>query len=187
MGLIVKSRRPTLAPEQPSADAKELIAPIREQKPAWWKLQWANAERERLEKEVARLQQEMENLKAAQAKPSFISVCIVSLTVDDKTVPRGKTLKIRYDVDSSEDVLDGVWLGASLWDKDGKHFSNVLQDKSVALYKGARQYDRDLTIPVAALPGSYRLGANVWYGPRGNSNDSRIMARGGRIDITVVA
>jgi hypothetical protein len=129
-------------------------------------------------------------VSGAAKKPiaHFVFVGVVSLRVDEKTISRGKTLKIRYLVNSSEDVSDGMWLGASFWDdKRKKSVFNVHQDKPVSLLKGTHEYDRDLTIPADVSLGNHALQANVWRGVVGDSAKSVAIASGGRIEIAVVA
>jgi len=159
-------------------------------KPAWQKLQWCNDERQRLEGEVNKwkgLYESASSKRSDESATHFVFVNIISFRVDEQMVARGKTLKIRYEVNSSEDVSDDIWLGASLRDKNGKHFSNVRQDKPVSLLKGTHEYDRDLTIPADALLGNHMLGASVWHGVLGDSNNSVAIAKGGRVEIAVVA
>jgi hypothetical protein len=117
----------------------------------------------------------------------IIGITVASFSVDETTVTRGKTLKIRYLIDCSEDVSGEIWLGASFPDKQGKYIFNVHQDKPVSLLKGRHEYDRDLTIPSNVPPGSYRLQGNVWQGVLGNSTQSIRLANGGPVEIVVVA
>ena len=116
-----------------------------------------------------------------------ISVKIDSFSVDEKTVARGKTLKIRYLIECSDDASGNIWLGASFPDKKGKYIFNVHQDKLVSLLKGRHEYDRDLTIPADAPLGSYMLQGNVWRGVLGDSAKSIRLANGGPVEIVVVA
>jgi len=145
-------------------------------------------------KTAAAVTEDTTQLELEQSKVStgieairFVFVVIISLRVDENRVSRGKTLKIRYVVNSSDDVAGDIWLGASLWDANKKQFSNVHQDKSVSLLKGTHEYDRDLTIPTDALLGKRSLGANVWHGVVGDSAKSVIVAKGERIAIEIVA
>ena len=139
--------------------------------------------------EIQKLRGQLELFKVAQPKPhpAFIFVNVTSLRAEETTISRGRTLKIRYEIVSSEDVSEGVWLGASLGDGKGKYFSNARQDKPITLLKGPHEYDRDLTIPVDVLPGRYKLGANVWYGVLANGSKSVIIAPGSPVEIVVVA
>jgi len=123
----------------------------------------------------------------SQALPHFVYVNIVSLSVDERRITGGKTLKIRYLIDCTEDVSGKLWLGASLPDKQGKYIFNVHQDKPISLIKGRHEYDRDLTIPANTPPGSYKLQGNVWHGVLGDSAQSTRLANGGPIEIEVVA
>jgi hypothetical protein len=111
----------------------------------------------------------------------------VGQSVDEKTLARGKTLKIRYLIECSDDASGNIWLGASFPDKKGKYIFNVHQDKLVSLLKGRHEYDRDLTIPADAPLGSYMLQGNVWRGVLGDSAKSTRLANGGPLEIVVVA
>jgi len=117
----------------------------------------------------------------------FVFVNVISLRVDEQTVPRGRTLKIRYEIDSSESIADDIWLGASLWDKSGKFFWNTRQDKPISLLKGIHEYDRDLTIAANVPLGNHSLRANVWHGVIGDSAKSMVIAKGSPVEIVVVA
>jgi len=117
----------------------------------------------------------------------FVFVNIVSVTVDEKTLARGKTFKIRYVINSSEDVTDSMvfpdklWLGASfrdVWDRR--------QDQHIVLIKGEHEYQRELTIPARALMGKHMLHANLWLGVLGNGSESTLLARGTPVEILVV-
>jgi hypothetical protein len=130
---------------------------------------------------------EVKRLEAAQPKTSFVCINLISISVEEKTILRGRTFTIRYLIDSSESVSEGIWLGASMWGKDGKGFSNAHQDKHIALLKGRHEYVRYFTIRTDLAAGSYTLGANVWHGVVGNSNQAVIVAPGGRAEITVMA
>jgi len=116
----------------------------------------------------------------------IVSICLVRFRVDESTICRGKTLKLRYEVLCSEDFSDRIWLGATLVYKDGGSFSSPPQDKPVDLLKGTREYDRDFTVPANAPVGKHTLGANVWRGPLSDPNKSNRLTNGGRVDIVVV-
>ncbi len=110
-----------------------------------------------------------------------VSICLARFRVDESTISRGRTLKIRYEIDASEDVSDNIWLGASIpYDQGKKMIAEKKQDKRISLYAGMHEYDRDLTIPPDAPLGNYKLQANVWQ-------REKIIARGNRIDIVIVA
>jgi len=151
-------------------------------KPAWQKLQWCNAERERLTARVQELKNQLQEATAKERTNKIGSVCLIRLSVDEKTVCRGKALKIRYLIDSSEDVSDNIWLGASCGG-----INSVPQDKTISLLKGRCEYGRDVTIPASAPLGNRKLNANVWQGVRGDSTKSKIIASTEPIDITIVA
>jgi hypothetical protein len=117
----------------------------------------------------------------------FVFLNVTSFKVDEKTVSRGTTLKIRYEINSSENVSDGVWLGGTLVYKSGGSFSSQLEDKSISLSKGTGAYDRNFTVPVDAPVGNHTLRSSVWQGVRGDSTKSVVIAKGGSVEIAVVA
>ena len=151
-------------------------------KPKWQKLQSCNAERERLTARVQELENQLQEATAKERTNKIGSVCLIRLSVDEKTVCRWKILKIRYLIDSSEDVSDNIWLGASCGE-----INSVPQDKTISLLKGRCEYDRYLTKPASVPLGNRKLNANVWQGVRGDSTKSKIIASTEPIDITIVA
>ena len=130
---------------------------------------------------------ERDNLVRERQSSVLISVCVVSLSVEPTTITRGKTLKIRYTVESSQDVADKIWLGASLPDKSQKWIFNRAQDKPIRLLKGLHEYDRDLTIPTGTAPGSYMLHASVWHGDLSDSAETNRVAKGKPVPIVIEA
>ena len=133
------------------------------------------------ESNLRQLQQKLEEAErktVGSGNRVFVFVSVISLRVDEKTVSRGKTLKIRYTVSSSEDISGNIWLGASFQDhKRKKSIYNVHQDKPISLLKGTHEYDRDLTIPADVSLGSHMLGAGLWQGVLGDSTKSISIAR----------
>jgi hypothetical protein len=129
----------------------------------------------------------IEKPKEASKITPFIYTNVISLSVDEKTVSRGKNIKIRYVIESSEDASDKIWLGASVLTdkKTGEYFSNTDQDKYISLVKGRHEYDRDLRIPMNAPPGVHLLRANLWHVI--TEGKSMIIARGTPIEIEIVA
>jgi hypothetical protein len=123
-----------------------------------------------------------------QSQNNFVSVNVVSVSPDEKKISRGKNIKIRYVIESSEDASDKIWLGASVVtdQKTGRYFSNKNQDKFISLVKGIYEYDRDLRVPPDAPLGSHTLRANVW---RVITDDgkSMIIAKGMTSEIEIVA
>jgi pyrimidine deaminase RibD-like protein len=112
---------------------------------------------------------------------------LLGTSVEDRTVPRGMSLKIAYEIDCSENVPKGIWLGASFRDdKAGKLFHNTSEDKSVSLAKGKHTYQRILTITKDAPLGDQILSTNVWRGIAGNSTKSKCIAGSPPIPIKVV-
>jgi hypothetical protein len=128
--------------------------------------------------EIKKVKDQIAQLKAAQ--PTFVLINVTPFKVDEKTVSRGRTLKIRYEINSSENVPDGVWLGGTLVYKSGGSFSSGPQDQHISLSKGVGKYERDFTVPMDAPLGNHTLKSNVWY-------KSDIIAKGGSLEIVVVA
>jgi hypothetical protein len=116
----------------------------------------------------------------------FISVNVVSVSPDEKKISRGRNIKIRYVIESSEDAADRIWLGASVLTdpQTGKYFSNTNQDKYISLVKGRHEYDRDLSVPLDAPLGTHMLRANVWRDIA--EGKSMIIAKGMTNDIEIV-
>jgi len=166
-----------------------------QRKPACERLQWANAERERLAKEVATLTNRCAELETQLSKKQtelksiarFVSIKVAKLSVDEQTISRGKTLKIRFVIECSEDVSDEmvfpdkICLGASF-----RGVCNPSQDKAITLLQGSHEYDRDLTIPASAPLGKHMLNANVWQGVLGNGSKSKVIAGGTPVEIVVL-
>ena len=140
-----------------------------------------------LRAKLAEVVKERDNLVRERQSSVLISVCVVSLSVEPTTITRGKTLKIRYTVESSQDVADKIWLGASLPDKNQKWIFNRTQDKPIRLLKGLHEYDRDLTIPTGTAPGSYMLHASVWHGDLSDSAETNRVAKGKPVPIVIEA
>ncbi len=113
-------------------------------------------------------------------------VNLISTSAEPETVPRGKALKITYEIECSEDVAKGIWLGASFRDATNKFFFNTSEDKAISLTKGKHSYHRDFTIPRDAPPGAQKLDTNVWRGVVGDSRKSKWIAGGPPIPIKVV-
>ncbi len=114
-----------------------------------------------------------------------------SFSAEPKTISRGKTLKIRYEIVSSEyvpeNVSDGIWLGATLTYTGGGSFSSKPEDKSISLSKGVGVYERDFTVPTNAPLGNHTLRSNVWHGVRGDGTNAVVIATGGFFELVVVA
>jgi pyrimidine deaminase RibD-like protein len=112
-------------------------------------------------------------------------VNILAADAAPRTIKRGKTLKLTYEIESSENVAKGIWLGSSFEDKTGKLFYNTKEDKPVALAKGKASYNRNFTISKDAPLGEHMLRVNVWRGVVGDSTKSKWI--GGRsTPITIV-
>jgi pyrimidine deaminase RibD-like protein len=114
-------------------------------------------------------------------------VTLVDASVEPKAASPGKTLTITYVIESSEDVPQKMWLGASFKDKQsGRIFYNTKEDKPVALAKGRGNYVRDFTIATDAPIGGQFLGTNVWRGVVGDSSKSELVASRPPIPINIV-
>jgi hypothetical protein len=112
-----------------------------------------------------------------------VNLCAAS--VEPKTIPRGKTLKIAYVIESSESVPHKIWLGASFRDRAEKLFHNTREDKPISLKKGKNTYQRDFTVAADAPPGEQMLGVNVWRGVAGDSSKSKWIASGTPVRIVI--
>lgn len=93
--------------------------------------------------------------------------------VDPCSVLRGQSLTITYEIECSENIPEGIWLGASFRDQTGKLFCNPREDKNVSLEKGKNTRQRVLTIGQDAPLGEQRLATNLWSGTVGNSSKSK--------------
>lgn len=110
---------------------------------------------------------------------------LVSRSGHPTTISRGKSLRIEYEIECSENVPSGIWLGASFRDKANRLFFNTHEDKAVEITKGLQKYERTLTIDKDATLGEHMLDVSVWRGVVGNSEKSRWIAGGPAIPITV--
>jgi hypothetical protein len=91
-------------------------------------------------------------LRDLQGADPKSKVNLVSVSVNQKPISCGKTLKIRFRSDSSGYVSDNIWLGASF-----QGVYNTRQDKPISLKKGIFDYERELTIPENAPLGTHML------------------------------
>lgn len=112
-----------------------------------------------------------------------VTVCAASVEPTD--IPRGKTLKITYVIEASENVSHKTWLGASFRDKAGKLFHNTREDKEVSLKRGQNSYQRDFTVPLDVPIGEQMLAVSVWRGIAGDSTKSRWIAGGTPVRIVI--
>jgi hypothetical protein len=118
---------------------------------------------------------------------TLVSICVISLSIEPSTIRRGRTVKIRYLVESSRDVIESLWLGAAFQDKNKQWIFNRAQDKPIRILKGSHEYDRDLTIPANIDPGNYTLQASVWRGDLSDSKEDNRVARGKGVPIVIEA
>jgi hypothetical protein len=97
-----------------------------------------------------------------------------NVTVDPKTISRGQTLTLTYDIESFEDIPKRVWLGSSFNDPEtNRLIFNTGQDKEVPVTKGRQYPQRELTIPKDVSLGSQNLRAEVWFGEVGKPLESK--------------
>ncbi len=121
----------------------------------------------------------------ASVRVRIAYIKLISTFAEPETVRRGKTLKITYEIECSEDVTSGIWLGASFRDATNKFFFNTSEDKAVSLTKGKHTYHRDFTIAQDAPAGQQKLDTNVWKGAVGDSGKSKWVAGGPPISIKI--
>lgn len=115
-------------------------------------------------------------LEASVAVNVVSKIRLVASSVETATVSRGDILRIAYEIECSEDVLEGVWLGASFLDSRNRLFHNRTEDRAVSLTRGSKTYERDFTIAPDAPPGEHRLDTAVWRGVPGESDKSKWIA-----------
>jgi len=113
-------------------------------------------------------------------------VNLIATSAEPRTIPRGKTLKITYEIECSEDVSKGIWLGASFRDSTQQLFFNTNEDKAISLTKGKNSCHRDFTIAKNALLGKQMLSPSVWRGIAGDSSNSKWIAGRPPIPIKIV-
>jgi pyrimidine deaminase RibD-like protein len=114
-------------------------------------------------------------------------VSLLGTSIEPQMIARGKSLKIKYEIECSENVAHGVWLGASFKDdKTGRLFHNVKEDKAVALTKGKNTCERILTIAKDAPLGDQMLATSLWRGIPGDSKKSKWIAGRAPLPIKVV-
>jgi pyrimidine deaminase RibD-like protein len=114
---------------------------------------------------------------------------LIGTAAEPQTAPRGKTLKITYEIECSEDIAKdkGIWLGASFRDAmTDKVFFNTSEDKAISLTKGKSTYDRPFTIAKDASPGDQKLNTNLWRGVVGDSKKSKWIAGGPPLAIKIL-
>jgi hypothetical protein len=111
---------------------------------------------------------------------------LIATSVEPKAVARGHRITIRYEIECSENVSRGIWLGASFLDENtGKFIHNTSEDKAVSLREGKQSYERFLTIPKDVSLGKHTVGTNIWRGLAGNSTKSKRIAGGPPVTIEV--
>ncbi len=112
-------------------------------------------------------------------------VRLISASVEPETVVRGRTLKISYDIECSQNVPSGIWLGASFKDSEGNFFFDKNEDKAISLTKGKNKYERNLTIAPNAPLGDQMLQVAVWRGKVTDPSKSKWIG-GHSMRITIV-
>ena len=111
---------------------------------------------------------------------------LLATSAEPTTITRGQSLKLSYEIECSENVPQGIWLGASFRDATDKLFFNTSEDKAVSLTKGRTTYQRNFTIAKDAPLGKHMLDASVWRGVVGNSSKSKYIAGRPPIPINVI-
>jgi hypothetical protein len=112
---------------------------------------------------------------------------LLATSVEPKALGRGHRITITYEIECSENVARGIWLGASFRDeKTGKFFHNISEDKAVSLKEGTHTYERVLTIPRDAPPGRHMVATNIWRGVAGDSTKSKRIAGGPPVAVEVL-
>ena len=104
-------------------------------------------------------------------------ISLLATSVEPLSILRGRDVTIQYEIESSEYVPQGIWLGASFRDeKTRKLFCNTSEDKAVSLVKGKNIRERILTIPKDAPVGEQMLATSLWRGTAGDSTRSKWIA-----------
>ena len=124
-------------------------------------------------------------LDASVAVTVVYKVRLVASSANPTTISRGKALTIKYEIECSENVPKGIWLGASFRDTTGKLFFNTKEDKAVPIAQGLHAYERIFTVANVAPLGEQMLDASVWRGVVGDSQQSKWIAGGPPIPIMV--
>jgi pyrimidine deaminase RibD-like protein len=115
-------------------------------------------------------------LEASVAVKVIPKVNLIEAVAEPHTVSRGGVLKITYEVECSEDIPSGIWLGASFRDAGGKLFCNTREDKAVALAKGKKRSERNLTVVKDAPLGEQKVDTSIWRGKVGSGRESKWIA-----------
>jgi len=124
-------------------------------------------------------------LEASVAVSVVYKVRLVASHANPTTISRGKAVTITYEIECSENVPSGIWLGASFRDKGDRLFFNTNEDKAVPIAKGLQTCERVFTIPIDAPLGEQMLDASVWRGIVGHSEKSKWIAGGPPMPIIV--
>ena len=83
-------------------------------------------------------------LEASVKVMAVDKVSLISTSVQPETVVRGKAVKISYEIECSQNVPSGIWLGASFKDSAGNLFCVKAEDKAISLTKGKNRYAAEL-------------------------------------------
>jgi pyrimidine deaminase RibD-like protein len=90
---------------------------------------------------------------------------LLSAVADRQSGSVGNPINIKYEIESSQTVPEGIWLGAAIVDSTGKRFANQQQDKTISVTSGKHEYTRQLTVSADVPLGQQTLSVNVWRGP----------------------
>ena len=110
------------------------------------------------------------------------AVDILSLRCAPSSASAGATLDVEIEVE-----VDGgpvvAWIGATLTDSTGNEHHDQLNDTTVRLEPGRRDYERKFRIPRAAGAGTFRLTVALWHKRIGDRQLASI-SRDGMVRVT---
>jgi hypothetical protein len=99
-----------------------------------------------------------------------------TVLVSPEVVRRGETLELEYVIETeAQDVP--VWLGAAICLAEGAWCPQPEQDKEITLQLGVRRHRRQLSVPETVPVGDYHVNAEVWIGPKSDSEKSYAIRR----------
>jgi hypothetical protein len=110
---------------------------------------------------------------------------ITQFSAQPPATGRGKTIKVSYTVECSENMGDGIWIGAFFRGPDGKYWFNIDEDKYISLSKGTNYCERDFTIADDGPLGEHLLRSNIWRGVISSPDKSTRLAVGDPVPIRI--
>jgi hypothetical protein len=111
-------------------------------------------------------------LEASVSVRAVPKLSLLTASAEPLSTARGSILEIRYEIECSENVSHGIWLGAAVRDANDRYFYTAREDKAVSVSKGRNTFDRKFTIPWDTPLGKQRLEASLWRGIVSNSQKS---------------